>query len=1235
MSERDDASRRDEEMTRRSRKRRATRGLASDTEEDEEKEKDVRDDDDGDELDDDEHDDDEHDDDHNDDDDDEHDDDERTRTMSYGTTLVKREKRRSTRQQNKPRKRYDQDEDDEFKDDDDDDDEFIEEEDEENDDDEFIVDESDDEPVRRSTRARGNVNRLSPTFTARRRRGEGDDDEEPELDDDDDDETDEEDIGVQNKTYPQRARGPPRDRYVPPKRERETNDGANGDRPGLFDRRRGVVWKDDRDKRSRGDRRSRRQTSGRWIDDSEDSDDGEYNLGAGAMDAFKAPPAYPLSGAAGGPSSAAPPNGPDVNAEITPVTVDPTLSFSSVGGLDKYVDALKEMVFLPLLYPEVFARFKMSPPRGVLLYGAPGTGKTLIARALAASCSRAGSEVAFFMRKGADVLSKWVGESERQLRLLFEEAQKRQPAIIFFDELDGLAPVRSSKTDQIHNSLVATLLALMDGLDNRGRVVVLGATNRVDSIDGALRRPGRFDRELAFPLPGVRARGEILRIHTKAWEQRPSDALIDDLAAKCVGYCGADLKALCTEAAVHALRRRYPQIYESDERLNIDPKQVVPSRADFRAALAAIVPASHRAARTHARPLTPLQIPLLEKVLERCLENIRQTFPPAAFITSEGDGEAVGINSGARQIVDEIAEEEDEDILAQAAVGDDAAGAPPSESAATAALEFMRRPPCQRTALCIHGAETSGYNQLTSALLHALEQFPVHAIGMPSLLGDSGRTPEEALVAAVTEARRAAPSVLYLPEIRLWWESSTPTLRAALTTLLRDIPTDLPVMLLTTADVASVDALDDDLRASFASVRWKPVTMPDTYDAESLTDFFAPLCDAAFNIAQRKDVAASRGELVDGKTPGSARRREVLARAPRPGDESGGSLKRDARRVSQATIAAENHALRQQRMFLRDVVTRLLYKKTWNLLAAPINDEELPGYSQRVDEPMDLSTLLWKVDSEKYLTIDAFLKDVHLITKSAHQYWGERTDDTDGRQMLSKAHALEDTIAQMASALDPQLVAQCQEIEKARNERANSSSSGAAAPAAPAATATTTTAGPSDSGSDRATRKGGDGITPKGAPVWQNPDFVKDPEALARQMKKKAREEAAAKTDGEPGEGRENARDATDEPTPMDEDAPPADENRRGDQPATPAPPARGKPGPPAKDAVDVESTKSNIVSRFVQTAAKRKYDFMRLETAASDIARVAKESMERACQGRGLRVDVLEESLARLCASE
>jgi SpoVK/Ycf46/Vps4 family AAA+-type ATPase len=137
------------------------------------------------------------------------------------------------------------------------------------------------------------------------------------------------------------------------------------------------------------------------------------------------------------------------------------------------VRALKEMVFLPLVYPELFARFRVAPPRGVLFYGPPGTGKTLVARALAAHAARAagpGRSVAFFMRKGADVLSKWVGESERHLRLLFEEARRRQPSIIFFDEIDGLAPVRSSKSDQIHNSIVSTLLALMDGLDARGQV---------------------------------------------------------------------------------------------------------------------------------------------------------------------------------------------------------------------------------------------------------------------------------------------------------------------------------------------------------------------------------------------------------------------------------------------------------------------------------------------------------------------------------------------------------------------------------------------------------------------------------------------------------------------------------------------------------------------------------------------------------------------------------------------
>lgn len=186
---------------------------------------------------------------------------------------------------------------------------------------------------------------------------------------------------------------------------------------------------------------------------------------------------------------------------IAPETMDPTIKFEAVGGLKEHVQCLKEMVLLPMMYPEVFARFQIQPSKGVLFHGPPGTGKTLLARALANECSFGSKKVSFFMRKGADLLSKWIGESEKQLRVLFEQAAEKKPSIIFFDELDGLAPVRSGRQDQVHASIVSTLLALMDGLTNRGEIIVIGATNRIDAIDPALRRPGRFDRELFFPLP--------------------------------------------------------------------------------------------------------------------------------------------------------------------------------------------------------------------------------------------------------------------------------------------------------------------------------------------------------------------------------------------------------------------------------------------------------------------------------------------------------------------------------------------------------------------------------------------------------------------------------------------------------------------------------------------------------------------------------------------------------------
>jgi AAA+ superfamily predicted ATPase len=314
-------------------------------------------------------------------------------------------------------------------------------------------------------------------------------------------------------------------------------------------------------------------------------------------------------------------------ADIQPLQVDESVSFKDIGGLSEYIDALKEMVFFPLLYPDFFANYHITPPRGVLLCGPPGTGKTLIARALACAASKAGQKVSFYMRKGADVLSKWVGEAERQLKLLFEEAQKNQPSIIFFDEIDGLAPVRSSKQEQIHNSIVSTLLALMDGLDSRGQVVLIGATNRIDAIDGALRRPGRFDREFYFPLPGYEARAEILDIHTRKWKDPPPKELKMELAASCVGYCGADLKALCTEAAIRAFREKYPQVYTSDDKFVIDVDSVSVEKYHFLEAMSTITPAAHRGSIVHSRPLSSVTSPCLKRHLDKIMERISDIFP--------------------------------------------------------------------------------------------------------------------------------------------------------------------------------------------------------------------------------------------------------------------------------------------------------------------------------------------------------------------------------------------------------------------------------------------------------------------------------------------------------------------------------------------------------------------------------------------------------------------------------
>ncbi|XP_010535073.1 PREDICTED: uncharacterized protein LOC104810458 [Tarenaya hassleriana] len=244
--------------------------------------------------------------------------------------------------------------------------------------------------------------------------------------------------------------------------------------------------------------------------------------------------------------------------------------WDSVAGLEAVIQCMKEVVILPLLYPEFFDNFGLPPPRGILLHGHPGTGKTLVVRALIGSLARGDKRIAYFARKGADCLGKYVGDAERQLRLLFQVAEKCQPSIIFFDEIDGLAPRRTRQQDQTHSSVVSTLLALLDGLKSRGSVVVIGATNCPDAIDPALRRPGRFDREIYFPLPSLEDRASIISLHTKKWPKPVSGYLLKWIAKETAGFAGADLQALCTQAVMIALKRNFPlQEFMTTAQLNI------------------------------------------------------------------------------------------------------------------------------------------------------------------------------------------------------------------------------------------------------------------------------------------------------------------------------------------------------------------------------------------------------------------------------------------------------------------------------------------------------------------------------------------------------------------------------------------------------------------------------------------------------------------------------------------
>jgi transitional endoplasmic reticulum ATPase len=255
--------------------------------------------------------------------------------------------------------------------------------------------------------------------------------------------------------------------------------------------------------------------------------------------------------------------------EIQPESVEvmakaPLVTYEDIGGLGDAIPRVREMIELPIKHPELFDRLGIDPPKGVLLYGPPGTGKTLLARAVASE-----SDANFISINGPEIMSKFYGESEKRLREIFEKAEQQAPTIIFIDEIDSIAPKREEVQGEVERRVVAQLLALMDGLQARGKVIVIAATNRPEALDPALRRPGRFDREIEIPVPNRNGRKEILLIHTRGMPLA-KDVDLDRLADSTHGAVGADLAAICREAAMNTLRRILPKI-------NLDEDQPLPA----------------------------------------------------------------------------------------------------------------------------------------------------------------------------------------------------------------------------------------------------------------------------------------------------------------------------------------------------------------------------------------------------------------------------------------------------------------------------------------------------------------------------------------------------------------------------------------------------------------------------------------------------------------------------------
>lgn len=299
-------------------------------------------------------------------------------------------------------------------------------------------------------------------------------------------------------------------------------------------------------------------------------------------------------------------------------TTAPALTYEDIGGLDDELEQVREMIELPMRHPELFGTLGIEPPKGVLLHGPPGTGKTLIAKAVANEI-----DAHFQTISGPEIMSKYYGESEEQLRDVFEEAEENAPAIVFIDELDSIAPKREDVSGDVERRVVAQLLSLMDGLEERGQLTVIGTTNRVDAVDPALRRPGRFDREIEIGVPDHDGREKILQIHTRGMPLGDGVDL-DRYAENTQGFVGADLENLVKESAMHALRRIRPDLDLDEEEIPADILDSIEvTENDFKEALRGIEPSALREVFVEVPDVTWDHVGGLDDAKERLQETVQ------------------------------------------------------------------------------------------------------------------------------------------------------------------------------------------------------------------------------------------------------------------------------------------------------------------------------------------------------------------------------------------------------------------------------------------------------------------------------------------------------------------------------------------------------------------------------------------------------------------------------------